>query len=89
MGLGYSVGMGTGLVVARRESDDSWSPPSAIAALSAGWGLQVCAASPMLLCLCSPCQALDASRTTCIQYHIQVCTPHESRHVCSNPSAKC
>ena len=43
MGLGYSVGMGTGLVVARRESDDSWSPPSAIAALSAGWGLQVCA----------------------------------------------
>ena len=41
MGLGYSVGMGTGLVVARRESDDSWSPPSAIAALSAGWGIQV------------------------------------------------
>jgi lipid-binding SYLF domain-containing protein len=41
MGLGYSVGMGTGLVVARRESDDSWSPPSAIAGLSAGWGIQV------------------------------------------------
>ena len=32
--------MGTGLVVARREEDDSWSPPSALATLSAGWGLQ-------------------------------------------------
>ena len=41
VGLGYSVGMGTGLVVARREEDDSWSAPSAIAALSCGWGLQV------------------------------------------------
>lgn len=34
--------MGTGLVVARREEDDSWSAPSAIATLSCGWGLQVC-----------------------------------------------
>lgn len=41
VGLGYSMGMGTGLVVARHEEDDSWSAPSAIAALSCGWGLQV------------------------------------------------
>ena len=40
VGLGWSCGAGTGLVVARREEDDSWSPPSALAALSAGWGLQ-------------------------------------------------
>lgn len=41
VGLGWSCGVGTGLVVARREEDDSWSPPSALAAFSAGWGLQV------------------------------------------------
>lgn len=40
VGLGWSAGVGSGLVVARRE-DDSWGPPSALAACSAGWGLQV------------------------------------------------
>lgn len=41
VGLGWSCGLGSGLVVARREEDDSWSPPSALTAFSAGWGLQV------------------------------------------------
>lgn len=40
VGLGWSAGVGSGLVIARRE-DDSWGPPSALAACSAGWGLQV------------------------------------------------
>ena len=53
VGLGWSCGAGTGLVVARREEDDSWSPPSALAALSAGWGLQAR----------SPCS------TTCLNYN--------------------
>mmetsp|Transcript_4618 Transcript_4618/g.13264 ORF Transcript_4618/g.13264 Transcript_4618/m.13264 type:complete len:721 (-) Transcript_4618:1058-3220(-) len=40
VGLGWSCGVGSGLVVARRE-DDTWGPPSAVAAVTAGWGLQV------------------------------------------------
>lgn len=44
VGLGWSCGVGSGLVVARRE-DDSWGPPSALAAVTAGWGLQASATS--------------------------------------------
>jgi SH3 domain-containing YSC84-like protein 1 len=39
VGMGWSAGVGTGLVVARRE-DGSWSPPSAIGLTSFGWGIQ-------------------------------------------------
>lgn len=54
VGLGWSCGLGTGLVVARREEDDSWSPPSALAAFSAGWGLQVTGTRVLMCCLCEP-----------------------------------
>ncbi len=38
VGVGWSAGLGTGLVVARRR-DGSWSPPSSVLSISAGaWG---------------------------------------------------
>lgn len=40
VGLGWSAALGTGLVVARCP-DRGWTPPSALAIGSVGWGLQV------------------------------------------------
>lgn len=40
VGVVVTYNIGTGLVVARRE-DGSWSPPSAISTVGAGWGAQV------------------------------------------------
>lgn len=39
VGLGWSAAMGSGLVVVRGDRGD-WSPPSALAMASVGWGLQ-------------------------------------------------
>lgn len=39
VGLGYSLALGSGLVVARGEQG-GWSPPSALSFASVGWGLQ-------------------------------------------------
>ena len=39
VGLGYSLALGSGLVVARGERG-AWSPPSALSFASVGWGLQ-------------------------------------------------
>lgn len=41
VGLMVTYKVGTGLVVARN-SDDTWSAPSAIASCGLGWGAQVC-----------------------------------------------
>lgn len=38
-GCGWTVGAGTGLVVARR-AGGSWTPPSALGFYSCGWGFQ-------------------------------------------------
>lgn len=40
LGMGWSAAAGTGVVVARRQ-EGGWSPPSAIALLGVGWGLQL------------------------------------------------
>lgn len=74
VGLGYSLALGSGLVVARG-AHGAWSPPSALSFASVGWGLQAGGALHDLLIVLR-------NRSVCHAFHtIITCFCFTATHV--------
>ena len=80
-GVGWSLMLGTGAVVAR--TSDGWSPPSALGLCGFGWGLQAGGVlCDVLIVLRSKCALLCSLADTLdsVGYSRGACVRHEELH---------
>ena len=80
VGVGYSLALGSGLVVARGEHG-AWSPPSALSFASVGWGLQAGGALHDLLIVLRNRSAMPAKSLYLLLHHCHACSL--KRLICS------